>query len=241
MIKYFAFILLLCGGIAPSISTAQEFPADSTYIEKKQIDPEALEAYRSKKEYDYTPEKNTSGWWEHFKTWFLGVLKRFLESVFGYEVTSGFLNTFFYVLIYGSLALLLFLLIMLFAKVPTRSFLSTHPNPQTVAITEEEALMQQEDLSALINKALVQKNYRLAIRYLYLKALKQLSGKGYVKWEPQKTNDEYLKELTVKPLKNHFLEITRIYDFVWYGNFSVDEPGFLKIQQVFNNLEQKLK
>lgn len=241
MIKYLVFILLVSGGLFPLISYAQEFPADSTSIEKRQIDPKTLEDYRSQKEYNYNPEKNTSGWWDHFKAWLLGVLKRFLETVFGYEVTSGFLNTLFYILIYGSLALFLFLLIMLFAKVPTRSFLSTHPNPQTVAITEEESLMQQEDLSELINKALAQKNYRLAIRYLYLKTLKQLSGKGYVQWEPQKTNDEYLKEITVKPLKNHFLEITRIYDFVWYGNFSVDESGFVKIQQVFNTLEQKLK
>jgi len=80
----------------------------------------------------------------------------------------------------------------------------------------------------------------LAIRYFYLKILKQLTEIELIKWEIQKTNEDYIKELSEKRIKEKFKSITRLYDFVWYGNFKINESQFSLVKLDFNSLEKEI-
>jgi hypothetical protein len=61
-------------------------------------------------------------------------------------------------------------------------------------------------------------NYRLALRLGYLQLLKLLTDRGLIRWQPDKTNHAYLAELpSAGPLRPAFQELTRQFEYVWYG------------------------
>lgn len=123
-----------------------------------------------------------------------------------------------------------------------RNMIDGHSNNiSTVTLTEEDELIKNEDITLLINKAIEDKNYRLAIRYYYLLILQKLSNSNVINWEQQKTNEDYIKEIKQEAIKNKFISSTYLYDFVWYGNFEVDETAFLKAQHKFNELSKLIK
>ena len=60
-------------------------------------------------------------------------------------------------------------------------------------------------------------NYRLALRLGYLQLLKLLSDQNLIRWQPDKTNHAYLAELPGEHLRAPFRELTRQFEYVWYG------------------------
>src|SRR5690606_27610067 len=80
----------------------------------------------------------------------------------------------------------------------------------------------------LIIKALKEDNYRLAIRYLYLMSLKNLTLKKIIDWHYDKTNSEYINEIKDDTTKQLFKRISYIYEYVWYGEFTIDNEAYQK-------------
>lgn len=85
------------------------------------------------------------------------------------------------------------------------------------------------NFDSLINNALKNKDYRLAVRFLYLKNLKLLSDKNIIKWNVNKTNYSYQYEIKDHDLRSKYIETTFIFDYIWYGEFSLDENKFMEI------------
>ncbi len=107
-----------------------------------------------------------------------------------------------------------------------------------VKVLEEEDVspVQGRNFDAFINKAKSENNYRLAVRYLYLQLLQRLTAAGAIEFAVDKTNTEYLRELSGKPYKETVAELTRYYDYVWYGEFEMDEVLYTKVESKFKNL-----
>ena len=89
------------------------------------------------------------------------------------------------------------------------------------------------DFSAAVEEAVNQCNFRLAVRLLYLQTLKNLTDAEKIKYKPDKTNRQYVYELAGSPLQPDFEQLTRQFEFVWYGDFPVDEARFATIQHQF--------
>lgn len=92
-----------------------------------------------------------------------------------------------------------------------------------------------------IEKAVSGKNFRLAVRLLYLNLLKKLSDSGAIDWKPGKTNLAYLFEIQNQEQRQKFGLLTRQFEFVWYGDFKVDEADFRQINHSFQQFNPKLK
>ena len=105
---------------------------------------------------------------------------------------------------------------------------------------EEEELPDASAYDRLIAQAVMNKNYRLAIRYLYLQTLKKLTDGGLLQFSADKTNYQYVKELHGKPYQNDFASITLNYDYVWYGKFDIDENVYARLSNNFRSFHQKL-
>ncbi|WP_157098029.1 hypothetical protein [Niabella ginsenosidivorans] len=97
------------------------------------------------------------------------------------------------------------------------------------------------DYAAGIQKAVGQKNYRLAIRLQYLELLKNLSERKLIHFMPDKTNFEYLMQLRSSGYYDDFFSVTRNYEYSWYGLFDITEPAYQKINNAFQQFKQKLK
>ena len=214
---------------------------DDSPIERKIITEDDLETYKADKDFDYLEVEAKDSFLDRIYRWFRNLLRRFWEAIFGVGTASGFLYFVFKILPYILLGLLVYLLLRFFLKVNSNSILTRSKNKGSVAITEEEQIIKNEDIPALIRAAINQKNYRLAIRYYYLLSLKHLTENDAISWQPQKTNEDYIKEIAKTSLKDSFKNITRIYDYVWYGEFGVDALKFEALKQPFENLNNSIK
>ncbi len=99
----------------------------------------------------------------------------------------------------------------------------------------EENLMETE-LEASIQKAIQDGNYALAIRLYYLAIIRELSLSKTLVWKKEKTNFQYLRELSNHPLKNSFRNATDIFEQIWYGEEPIPAERFHLIQPEFERL-----
>jgi hypothetical protein len=99
----------------------------------------------------------------------------------------------------------------------------------------EDEDLHELHLEALLESALQQKNFRLAIRYYYLMVLKGLSSKKIIAYHKDKTNSEYLFEIENSVVKNQFSYLSYVYSYVWYGEFTVDEKSFKRAQDKYQS------
>lgn len=211
---------------------------DSEPLEIKKIQEEGLHAYTNNSDFDYEIIKQDISWWDDFKTWLGNIFLKFFEWLFGVEEAIGYLAIFFRIIPYILLVLLLLLLIKFFLNVNSRAIINAKKNQALVSLSEEEHIIKNEDIQQLIQKALTDKNYRLAVRYYYLYILQLMTEKELITWELQKTNDDYLNEIKKQDLKQPFTKITRLYDYIWYGNFDIDEAKYSRAEAAFSSLQK---
>jgi len=104
-----------------------------------------------------------------------------------------------------------------------------------------EENLHESDLEGFIRQALASGNFALAIRLYYLAILKELSLSNQIKWKKDKTNREYSREMSGKPLANDFREATLIFERVWYGTGDVTELDYQRIEPSLKSLLQKIE
>jgi hypothetical protein len=117
----------------------------------------------------------------------------------------------------------------------------TRKTAQVNPLTIHEEHIEKIDLDVFIKDALAQNNYRLAIRYMYLKSLKELSFHNIISWHFDKTNSDYHNEIENPSIKSNFKKVSYLYDYVWYGEFDLDEAGFVNAQKDFDRLTNQLR
>jgi hypothetical protein len=91
-----------------------------------------------------------------------------------------------------------------------------------------------------IDKAVRDKDFRLAIRLMFLRLLKQLADKNIIHYKQDRTNLEYLQQLYTTNYYKDFFQATRNYEYSWYGKFPVSEEAFNKIRNEFDRLDKVL-
>jgi len=213
---------------------------DDTIVKKQIITDKDLETYKADKDFNYIEIEAEESFITKAKRWFKNFLIKFWEAIFGVGTATGFLYFIFNILPYILLGVLVFLLIRFFLKVNSNNLITKAKQEGTISFTEEEQIIKNEDIPALINDAINQKNYRLAIRYYYLLSLKYLTESDSISWQPQKTNEDYIKEIDENHLKLDFKNITKIYDYVWYGEFNVDAIKFETLKLPFENINKSI-
>lgn len=91
-----------------------------------------------------------------------------------------------------------------------------------------------------IGEAVAQGNFRLAVRLHYLQLLKLLSEKKVIHYQPDKTNYDYLMQVSATPFYTDFFNATRHFEYSWYGAFSVDEQQYRQMKQSFDHFYKTL-
>lgn len=142
----------------------------------------------------------------------------------------------FYFLVIG---LVLFLIIKILSN------LNKNPNikKQDIsieAIEEIEEKIHEIDLEALLQDAINQKNYHIALRINFLIIIKALSERNSISWAKEKTNWEYYDEIKEALIKDAFKKIVLAFEPVWYGERVLTKDGFDRLQPTFDNFKSKL-
>ena len=145
----------------------------------------------------------------------------------GSDFFSSIFGVIFWIIAIGLFGYLVYRLFL-----SNSSFLSRNRKniASDIAVVEEENV---NDPDLLLRKAVKSGNYRLAVRYLYLQSLKRLSERKFIEINTNKTNYEYVTEIRRHKFANEFASLTLQYEYVWYGEYPVDERLFEQIQNGF--------
>ena len=243
MLYKFAFILFFISIFTSEAS--QDSLAVDFVFEKEQLQPfdlggEYVDRYLGEKEFQYIELNDGENWFQKLKRKANELLGRVWSWIIGNKTAGKFLSFFIQVLPYLLLLGLSILMIWLFVKYENRKVAENKLNGSKVAFGSDEEIIQNQDIQQLINHAISRGDFRLAIRYYYLLTLKKLIEKDLIEWKIQKTNHDYFEELSVGPLKVQFVEITKIYDYIWYGDFDLDQLSFQKAEGAFHKLDRLL-
>jgi hypothetical protein len=91
-----------------------------------------------------------------------------------------------------------------------------------------------------IAKAIKENDFRLAVRLLYLQLLKDLSNKNIIQYKQDRTNGEYLLQLLGTAYYADFFQLTRSFEYTWYGQFLISKESFYKVQSNFSQFKNKV-
>lgn len=133
-----------------------------------------------------------------------------------------------------------FVLFIIYKLFLSEGFFRRNPRQQDTAAEPQEETLEDSSYDPLIRQALANKNFRLAIRYLYLQTLQKLSASGVIHFSVDKTNYEYVREVAGRSYQNNFASLTLNYEYVWYGKFEIDEDIYQRLQTDFRLFQQRV-
>jgi len=223
----------------PATASAKDTLAvsiDSSKILQKDFSENFSEKY-SGEEFDYdTMEGEAENFLERAINWFF----KKLGEIFGINISPEMYQIIKF-FIYGLLIVFaLYILVKLLVGDNASSFFS-RKSKMVAPLNIQEEHIENVDLDSYIKNALREENYRLAIRYMYLKSLKLLSLNNIIDWHFEKTNSDYYREIQSENLKENFKKASYLYDNIWYGEFALDKTGFENAKKDFERLNQNLK
>ncbi|MFY7671759.1 hypothetical protein ACOSP6_11795 [Tenacibaculum sp. MEBiC06402] len=105
---------------------------------------------------------------------------------------------------------------------------------------ESEENIAETDYESLLKLAITNNDFRKATRYYYLLLLKRMHEKELINYDKDKTNSEYVFDLKKIELRKHFSYLLYIYDYVWYGEFVVNETNFSTIEKEYESFLKKI-
>jgi hypothetical protein len=170
--------------------------------------------------------------WDRFKQW-LGWL---FASLFDTASTTGIGKILLYVL--AVVVIIIVIMTLLRVNAFKVFYSGADQARQNYSVFHEN--IHEMDFDKLIQEAVEQNKLRHATRLVFLYALKILSDKHLIDFNPGKTNHDYVEELSSPELKTGFNELSFYFDYAWYGNFSITEAQFNKIRMVFNEWRSKV-
>lgn len=214
------------------------------YSEKDiKIDSDAIEAKKFRKNFkkEYTssdfvyeykaPEKNA---WDHFKEWLASILRN-LFTFSNPQAALDFVSVLLKVLAVLIIIFVIYLIVKAIINKEGRWIFGKDSHKKTVYYSELEKNIHLLDFKKLIEESIEKGEKRIAIRYYYLWLLKVMAQNHYIEWDIEKTNSDYLYELQSPVYKEEFTYLSYLYNYIWYGEFEIDETTFKKAENRFKN------
>jgi hypothetical protein len=213
---------------------------DTSKIKVHAFSAAALDKYKNNPDFDYREADAKTGlnWWQRFWNWFWELIAKLFGNS---QPTTAPSFPFMKYIIEGAAVILLVFIIIKLAGLNISNIFNREATEIQVPYSESLENIHQITFEEEIEKALNQRNYRLAIRLLYLSTLKQLNDAHLIQWQLEKTNSAYLNELNDAAQRQSFGILTRQFEYVWYGDFPVDGQSFQNINTLFHDFKMMLK
>ncbi len=226
--------------MAPVEEGEKEYEADFQKHWDKNIIDQSV--YQQRKAYDSSRYKNDEAYW--YMNDVPEKKKEIKEEVQNHSSGPSFLDSkgfsiFLWVIVIGAFLGILVWFLLTNNLIQPRQNRKVNQQPSA----EEEEMSDnifEMKFPTMIEKAKQSGNYSLAIRLYYLQTLRSMNDKGLIQYKLDKTNMDYIFSLYNTPNYNSFFDITRIYEFAWYGEYPVDIHQYEKIETKFNQFNQQI-
>ena len=213
--------------------------ADTGKLTVRHLDTGALNRYSRDPDFNYTHEREEQqmSWWE--RIWY--AFWRWVDSLFPKSSGGGnVVGVIKFLLIAAFAGLIIWLITRLF-HIDLLKLFGKKKKDEGIPYTEQTENIHEINFDDALGKALQDRNYRLAVRLLYLRSLKQLNDAGLIHWRIEKTNLAYLNELENPEYKRLFGALTVRFEYVWYGDFPINNEVFQNIDSLFRDFSSGLK
>ncbi len=231
---------LLLAGPAPAVAqelvqatdTAVVEPAGSTGLDMDTVavrdarfNPDAVARLQADPAYDYDRDLRVETlWWDRLLEW----LRHKLNELFGTKAGDWVFSHLDWAIMLIGLGLLLFYL----RKRLFHGGFSTEPaKPRQVLEIAED--LPRIDLDLLLAQAETEGNWRSALRYQYLKVLRRLMDDGSIRFRPEDTDRDYLRQLKDPAQRSTFAELSFLFKWAWYGDAPMDEAHYRSLAPAF--------
>ena len=207
--------------------------SDSSKIQLRNFDAQKLKTYSQQTDFKYDqPAPVDSGLWDRFWAWFWRKLS-------GVARINYSVNFFRYIIISAFIALIVFIVIK-FTGVDFKLFMG---KSKAIAIPYAESAdnIHEIDFNTEIDQAIQNANYRLAVRLMYLLSLKKLNSRNLINWQPEKTNQTYIREITDPQQRAQFSLLTTQFEYIWYGDFFIDQENFKQVRNSYDQFNTALR
>jgi len=210
---------------------------DTEKVTLHSFDKAAIKRYALDKDFQYDDAKLAeASYWTRFWNWFWGMISRIFEGHFGGHILPKII---LYILVIAAVILLVYVILKMVGIDVVQVF-GGRSKKIDIPYTESLENIHEINFDDEVERAINSRNYRLAIRLLYLRSLKQLSDAQLIHWKLEKTNAAYINELTNDELRRSFALLTRQFEYAWYGDFFIDVNSFQNISTLFQDFKRLL-
>lgn len=235
-VKLFFFLCLLSCGYLYAGNEGKLYDGEAVVF--RSFEQETMNSYRADSDFAYTEASVDPGNWDRFIQWLGGILKKIFT-----HVPKGDLHKYISLVVKIVLwALGIFAVVMIFISLFKHGVFNViSKSNKTIDLNFEklEEKVLETDWQALIDVEIKAARYNVAIRLLFLQTIQILNEKHLITWEKNKTNYDYLRELTKKGYRDGFQTLMQYYNYGWFGGFEVGESRFYNIHakfQAFNTV-----
>lgn len=177
--------------------------------------------------YETKIKTEESSFWEGI----IDFLRRLLDFS-GTKTDFSFIEIIFKIIGIAIVCFVVYLIVKVLIKY-NGGFIFGKKNKAIIISNYSEEDIHTINFSETIAAAKANKDYRLAIRYYYLWLLKTYTDKEIIEWDIEKTNRDYANEIQRFETKSQFQYLSYLYDYIWYGEFSINEYDFAKAETKF--------
>lgn len=230
-------LLVLLVGVAPAAAAEPtqgtgRLQQDTAAVELRTLAPDVLARYRADDRFDYAaaePPPETA--WDRFVRW----LRQLLSNLFGVAGGRG-VEWIFYLVS----ALAVGWAVLRLLGMDPGGLVRRRDRAQPLVMTEAAEDPHTIDFEGRIAAAEAAGDYREAVRLAYLRVLRRLSERALIRWQPDKTNHVYLRELRRSGLDGSFADLTYLYEWVWYGDFPLEAEPYRRVRSQFTRFGEGL-
>ena len=216
---------------------------DTLQVDTSDIQPRRFDNLREKYSNDdfiYERTIENSGWWSRFKQW----LSDKIRNLFNIKNAGQASKMTDLAIKIGGVLLFIIVICFIFRAIINKEgawVFGKSSDKSIIPVSDIEANIHATDFKQLIAEAEEYSNYRLAIRYYYLWLLKKLSAAEIIHYDVEKTNNDYRNEIEISKVKEDFTYTSYLYNYIWYGEFDVNDEQFNKAKLAFNKFLNSIK
>lgn len=199
-------------------------------INKRYYNEGKLDVYKGQEAFDYAEVE--SGKSVIQKYWDL--LVRYVKNSFNKGVNGKAFQ--YFLIAFAIIGLVWFLM-----KKESINILSRKNTSLKKYVEELDIRVDEDILLTKLKEFEKNKEYKEAVRYTYLLLLKTLDEKDIIQWKEWKLSTDYELELTNGVFSNGFLEMTRYFNFGWYGNRNISDEMYSEVRNTYTELKGKIE
>ncbi|MGL5891687.1 MAG: DUF4129 domain-containing protein [Bacteroidia bacterium] len=247
-VRLFMLVLLAAAPVLLPAKTADSLTADTSKVMMRQPDPATQKSYYSDDYYRYERKRGLEE-----ETFFDRLLRSMFEDKDddidpntnlpeSAESISRGAQALNYFLLALAVGLLVWGLIRALKSGSAGRLFSgkTKGGDDEIDASVEDVDIHSINYETQIAAARDRGDFRYAVRLWFLSTLKNFTDRELLNWKPEKTNMDYYYELSDNPIQKQFGDISRVYDYVWYGERAINAGDYERAEEQFRDLNRSL-